>query len=114
MLVKDDPDFIYLIHRYVTRRGWRMVNVTQGKGVLELAQHEKPSAIALDIMLPGANGWDVLRTLKANPITRTIPVLLCTALDERARSQAEGADGYLHKPVLYQEFVTALEDVQFV
>jgi CheY-like chemotaxis protein len=62
-------------------------------------------------MLPDTDGWDVLQALKADPSTCEIPVLICSALREEKRSIAQGADGYLQKPILYEDFLAALTSV---
>ena len=68
-------------------------------------------AIVLDIALPGMNGWEVLRALRSNMSTSDIPVVMCSALEEAEHGREAGADGYLQKPVLYQDFRSALMDV---
>jgi CheY-like chemotaxis protein len=110
LLVEDDPAFIYLIQRYADKGGCRLVSTARGDEALELARREWPVLILLDIMLPGMDGWQVLRELKADASTSGIPVVLCSALSEEARGVEEGADGYLRKPVLYQDFMAALKD----
>jgi len=112
LLVEDDLLFTYLIERYAARGGFMLVSTTRGEEALALAQSEKPAVIVLDIMLPGMDGWEVLRLLKSSPATRDIPVVLCSALDEEARGLEAGADGYLHKPVLYRDFLAMLEEVE--
>jgi CheY-like chemotaxis protein len=66
---------------------------------LQIARTVKPSAIFLDILMPGYDGWDVLAALKADPITRDIPVLMISILSERSKALAAGADGILLKPL---------------
>jgi CheY-like chemotaxis protein len=95
----------------VTRSGWQLVSTTRGEEALPLAQQERPAVIVLDVRLPGKSGWEVLRELKADHATQDIPVVICTGWEEETRSQVEGADGYLRKPVRYRDFVAALEDV---
>jgi hypothetical protein len=111
LIVEDDPSFTYLIQRYAEKSGLRMVNTPQGEDALALAQKAKPAAIMLDIALPGINGWEVLRILKGHPDTRDIPVVMCSGFEEEARSFEEGADGYLRKPVRYQDFLLAMAGV---
>ena len=82
-----------------------------GEEAVALAQQEKPLAIVLDIALPGMDGWEVLRALRSNVSTSDIPVVMCSALEEEAYGREAGADGYLHKPVLYPAFRSALIDV---
>lgn len=109
MIVEDDPMCLYLLARYAGKIGWRVVSAGSGEHALALAQEEKPTAIILDIMLPGSiSGWQVLHALKADPLTRDVPVVICSALDERTRAAIEGADGYMQKPILFQDFLHSL------
>jgi len=111
MIVGDNADFSYLMQRYVRRGGHQMVVVGPDEDALELARHKKPSAIVLEADLPGAPGWDILQALKSDQATRDIPVLICSWSDEEERGLMEGAAGYLRKPVLYEDFLVALEGV---
>ncbi len=112
LIVEDDTHSMYLMERYTRTSGCRALGTEYGEKALVLARQEKPAVIFLDLMLPGMTGWEILRALRADPITRHIPVIICTALsalNEANRAREEGA-GYLHKPILYQDFITALKD----
>ena len=108
MIIGDDSDFSYLMQRYVRQSGHQMVVAGLGEEAVALARREKPVVIMLEADLPDKTGWDVLRALKADRATCDIPVVICSWLDEEARSLAEGADGYLRKPVMYRDFLAAL------
>jgi CheY-like chemotaxis protein len=108
LIVDDDVACVYLWRRYTKESGYHPISTASGKEALELAQRERPSLVVLDVMLPDIQGWEVLQALKADPTTRSIPVLICSGFYEKERSLAEGADGYLQKPVLYDNFVEAL------
>ena len=111
MIVGDDADFSYLMQRYVRRGGYRMVVAGSDEDAWALACQSRPAAIVLEADLPGAPGWDILQTLKGDETTRDIPVLICSWSDEKERSLVQGAAGYLRKPVLYEDFLVALEGV---
>ena len=111
LIVEDDPEDLYLIRRHAQSSGCRMVNTGLGEEAVALARQEKPAVILLDIQLPGINGWEVLWELKAESVTHPIPVLMFSGFDEVERSQAQGATGYLKKPVRYQDFLDALAEV---
>jgi len=109
LIVEDDTQSMYLMERYTRTSGCRALGTTSGENALTLARQEKPAIIFLDLMLPGMTGWEVLQALRADPITRPIPVVICTALNESDHAREAGA-GYLHKPVYYQDFLNALAD----
>jgi CheY-like chemotaxis protein len=109
LIAEDDPQSMYLMERYTRTCGCQPIGTTNGESVVVLAREKKPAVIFLDLMFPGISGWQILRALRTDPATRSIPVIICTALDEADRALAEGV-GYRHKPILYQDFVTALKD----
>ena len=112
MIVGDDSDFSYLMQRYVRQSGYQMMIAHPGKEALKLAGGEKPAVIMLEIDPPETIGWEMLRALQADPNTHDIPVVICSWLDEKTRGLAEGAIGYLRKPVLYGDFLKALADAE--
>jgi DNA-binding response OmpR family regulator len=108
LIVEDDMTCVYLWQRYMKRSGFRAISTQEGKEALDMARRERPDLVVLDVMLPDIDGWDVLQALKADPSTCDIPVLICSALREEKRGMASGADGYLQKPILYEDFLAAL------
>jgi CheY-like chemotaxis protein len=110
MLIEDDTQSLYLIERYARTSGYQLVNAWQGEEALTLARQARPAVILLDLVLSGIMGWEVLQALRADPVTRQIPVIIFSALDEADRAQAEGAAGYLRKPAYYQDFLAVLKD----
>jgi DNA-binding response OmpR family regulator len=108
MIVGRDSHFSYLLQRFVRTSAHRVIPVNHSDDVLSLARCEKPVAIVLEVDKPEIVGWQTLRTLKSDPEARRIPVIVCSWLDESARSLAEGADVYLRMPILYREFGAAL------
>ena len=109
MIVEDDSQSLYLIERYASTSGCRLVSAWEGKEALMLAQQARPTLILLDIVLSGMLGWEVLQLLRADSLTCNIPIIICSVLDEADHAQEAGAVGYLRKPVYYQDFVTALK-----
>jgi signal transduction histidine kinase/DNA-binding response OmpR family regulator len=98
LLIDDDP----VLHDQVRRHLKERVNVliaTTGEAGLELAAARRPSAILLDVMLGGIDGWQVLARLKADPELAAIPVILLTIIDQKNAGYALGAREYLVKPV---------------
>lgn len=110
LIIEDDVNSLYLMERFTRTSGCRALGTTSGENALALARQERPAVIFLDLMLPGITGWEVLQALRADPLTRPIPIILCTALNEADRAREVGA-GYLHKPIYYQDFLNALADV---
>ena len=111
LVVEDNPHLNTLWQRYLSVMGCHVLSASRGEEALALAQESEISAVILDIMLPGMDGWQVLQALKKHRVTRSVPVVMCSALDGQARSITEGADGYLRKPVRYADFRRMLTDV---
>jgi len=102
MLVEDNADSQVIYRTILEHAGYSVVECTDGIDVMRCALEEQPDLILMDIMLPGLNGWEATRMLKADKRTRTIPVIALTAHAlAKHRQQAEeiGFDGYLTKPV---------------
>ena len=111
MLVEDDPQFAYLIERYARSRGCQIHRVHSFSEAVPIAQNELPDLILLDLALNGAAGWQVLQALKANPITRKLDVFICVANEAAAHGWEDYADGCLVKPVMFEDFVTAVASI---
>ena len=101
VLVVDDEDSVREIYkREFTNNGLDVVTAADGEEGLLKAGEEIPDLILLDIMLPKMSGIDVLKALKENPLTKSIPTLLLTNLGEESIIKEGfelGADGYLLK-----------------
>jgi two-component system, cell cycle response regulator DivK len=81
VLIADDyPDMRELLGKQLERLGFLPILAENGKEVLEKAIAEQPRLILMDMMMPVMNGWEAVRSLRANPETKNIPILAATAL----------------------------------
>jgi CheY-like chemotaxis protein len=112
VIIDDDRSSLDLLSAYLTGTGLRVVRARHGDEGLSEIHRLRPAAVVLDIRLPGTDGWTVLETLKAAPLTREIPVIIVSILDEAARGLAAGAAEYLTKPVSRDELTAALRKLQ--
>ncbi len=99
LVVDDDADVRDLMTRFLLREGYRVRTAANGEEGVRLARELHPSAITLDAMMPGVDGWSVLATLKSDPQTAAIPIVMATILDDQTRGFALGASDYITKPV---------------
>ena len=99
LVIEDDPGAVRLLREVLEGVGWRVHAAADGETGIAAARARVPDAIVLDVLLPGMDGWDVLRTLKADADLRNVPVLMLTVVDEREVGLALGATDYLVKPV---------------
>jgi signal transduction histidine kinase/ActR/RegA family two-component response regulator len=112
VIIDDDKSSLDLLSAYLTGTGLRVVRARDGDEGLSDVHRLHPAAVVLDIRLPGTDGWMVLERLKATPVTREIPVIIVSILDEAARGLAAGAAGYLTKPVSRDDLTAALRRLQ--
>jgi CheY-like chemotaxis protein len=108
LVVDNHPDFIRLVERYVTGQRWQIVGAASVAVAVEQAHRHRPQAVLLDVVIPERDGWELLLELKANPVTRPIPVVVCSVLNEPAVAISLGAAAYLHKPIARAELLTTL------
>ncbi|MGE0744900.1 MAG: MHYT domain-containing protein [Rhodospirillales bacterium] len=99
LVIDDDPDAREIAHRLLLRSGFSVVTAGSGPEGLRLARWERPAVILLDIMMPGMDGWEVLRLLKADPDLRAVPVVIMSMVNEPTRGLSLGAEAYMTKPV---------------
>jgi signal transduction histidine kinase/ActR/RegA family two-component response regulator len=110
--IESDADVIQLYERYLQPHGYHALPYTNPEQALEAARRIQPLVITLDIGITAADGWHVLHTLKNDPSTNHIPVIICTVKDERAKAISNGADGYLLKPILEEDFVNMIQQFE--
>lgn len=112
LIIEDDMDMANLMSETVSKAGYRVLLATNGTKGLQIAR-ETPdiSAIILDIMMPGMDGWKVLQALKAESQTADIPTFVCSIVDNRPLGYKLGASNYFVKPVNPNELINALHNV---
>jgi signal transduction histidine kinase/DNA-binding response OmpR family regulator len=99
LLIDDDPVVHDLLQRMLEPEGWHVIGALNGEQGLELARSLHPALIVLDVMMPGATGWEVLAMLKAEPETTAIPVVMLTMINNESLGYSMGAADYLSKPM---------------
>ncbi|MDX1415704.1 MAG: GAF domain-containing protein, partial [Candidatus Promineifilaceae bacterium] len=99
LAIDDNPDVVAILEEDLTEAGYQVVGALTAEEGLAQARVLRPSAITLDIILPDQDGWQVLHELKTNPVTREIPVIILTIVDNKAMGLRLGAADYLVKPV---------------
>src|SRR3990167_1821346 len=100
LLVEDEFFIRDLYHLVLSKQGYHVVDARDGLEGVELALEVKPDLILLDIMMPRLNGIEALEKLVANPMTKHIPVVLCTNIGQGSiikNALRKGARGYLMK-----------------
>lgn len=114
LIIEDDPNFSEILLNLAQSRSFKCLIAEDGETGLHFADFYKPSAIILDIGLPGIDGWQVLDRLKNNPETRHIPVHFMSAADDTSDAMKKGAIGYLSKPISSESLDDAFKKMEHV
>jgi len=112
MIVDDTPGNLALLSDTLSEAGYRVLVATDGLGAIEQISHLKPDIILMDVMMPGIDGFETCRRLKANPHTEDIPVLFMTGLselDNLLRGFNEGGLDYIIKPIRPPEVLARID-----
>jgi CheY-like chemotaxis protein len=108
LVVDDNQGFVDLFRRYLAAHHWQVLGAPDGATARQAIAETRPTVIMLDVMMPREDGWEFLMSLKANPETRDIPVIICSVLTEPQLALTLGAAAYLSKPVTQQALLQAL------
>ena len=111
LVVEDNEKNMKLVRDVLQAKGYTTIEAVTGEEGIRLATERKPDLILMDIQLPGINGIEALRVLRANPDTATIPAIAVTASvmqQDRKHITEAGFDGYLGKPLNLKEFLEAV------
>ncbi len=114
LLIEDDPNFLRILRDLSREQGFKCLVAGDGETGLMLAEYHKPSAIILDIGLPGIDGWAVMTRLKENSLTRHIPVHVISGTDRPIDAMKMGAVDFLLKPVSPDDLGEALDRLKCV
>jgi len=113
VLIEDNEKNRKLARDVLVHQGYRVVEAESGEDGLAAVGRERPDLILMDIHLPGIDGIEALRRLRADAATSTIPVIAVTAsvmTHDRQKILAAGFDGYQSKPISVRPFLAAVRD----
>ena len=114
LAVDDERHIVRLVEVNLQRAGYEVVTAYDGREALEKVKAENPDLVVLDVMMPYMDGFEVLKTLKADPATAEIPVIMLTAKAQDAdvfRGWQSGVDCYLTKPFNPMELLTFVKRI---
>jgi two-component system, cell cycle response regulator DivK len=114
LVVEDDSKSRKLVRDLLTVKGYTLVEAETGEEGVRLAQERGPSLVLMDIRLPGMDGIQALRRLRAEVATRGIPVMAMTAsvmTGDRQRVLDAGFDAFQSKPIKLKDFLAAVEEL---
>lgn len=114
LIVEDNEKNRKLVRDVLQFRGYQTLEAENAEEGIRLAQESRPALILMDIQLPGMNGIEALKRLRADSKTKAIPVIAVTAsamTHDRQKIMAAGFDGYQSKPINVKEFVAAVREM---
>jgi two-component system cell cycle response regulator DivK len=111
LIVEDNDKNMKLARDILQVKGYRTIEAESAEAGLPLAAAQKPDLVLMDIQLPGINGIEALKRLRASPETSRIPVLAFTASvmpQDRKEIMSAGFDGFVSKPINLKEFIASI------
>jgi CheY-like chemotaxis protein len=102
LIAEDNADQRSLYVALLSGVGYRVLEAADGAEAVEVTRRDRPGLVLMDVTMPGTSGWNAVRTLKDDPATHGIPIIVVTGLAsawDRDASLASGCDEYLAKPV---------------
>lgn len=101
LVVEDTPEDRLFLYAVLTHSGYTVVEAEDGETGVILAREVRPDLVVMDIQLPGIDGWEAMRRIKADPATADIPILGLTIHSfDPSRGGEDAFDGYMKKPIL--------------
>lgn len=111
LAVDDIPLNLLLVQKMLTRFNFRIRTASGGQQALDAVAAEKPDLILLDLMMPGIDGFEVIRRLRANPATADIRIVILSALNSNedvVKGFNVGADDFIMKPIIMEKLLTCV------
>ncbi len=108
LVIDDHVAAQKMFRRYLSRANLDVIGITDPSQGLATAKITQPGLIILDVMMPHIDGWEVLQTLLLDPLTKNIPVIICSAWGEPELARSLGAVDFLKKPIIQKDLLDAL------
>ena len=112
LIAEDDPNIVESLSFVLSRAGFDVSAALDGEEALRRLHAERPDLMILDVMLPGRNGFEVLKVVKSDPRLRAMPVIVLTAKgqpQDRRMAESLGVEGFMTKPFSNTEVVQAVQ-----
>jgi len=114
LIVEDEKDIVKMLEYNLKKEGFRILSAYDGEDAIDLATREHPDIVLLDLMLPGIDGLEVCKSLKAEKKSKDIPIIMLTAKSQEADKVLGlelGADDYVTKPFSPRELLARIKVV---
>jgi len=113
LIVEDNPKNLKLVRDVLQVRGYRTIEAGTGEEGVQLARDQQPALILMDIHLPGITGEEAFHQLRADPLTRAIPIIITASVmaHDQKRIMAAGFDGFQGKPISVRELLETVRQI---
>ncbi len=114
LIVEDSPSELELMSHYLKESGYNVIKATGAKEALEKAASQKPDVIVTDVVMPEMSGFELCRSLRKNPITEKVPIVICSSKNQeidRFWAMKQGADAYITKPYTRDHLLHIIKSV---
>ena len=111
VLIDDDVAMHDLIRRTLTKAGLTLVGATDGEKGMQIVRETKPKLLLLDVLMPGRDGWSILRECKSDPELKDMPVVMVSQLSQDTLATSLGADDFLTKPIDREHFINTVKRI---
>lgn len=111
LAVDDIPLNLLLVQKMLSRFNFKLRTAPNGQAALDAVAQEKPDLMLLDLMMPGIDGFEVIRRLRANPATADIQIVILSALNSNediVKGFNEGANEFITKPIIMEKLLTCV------
>ena len=113
MVVDDEPDIVYLVSKMLEREGYDVFSADSGEEAVEKLKTERPDLILMDVMMPGMNGWETSKKIKANPELSKIPIAMLTVKSSQNDMEKSfdygGVNAHIPKPIINKKMLNTIK-----
>ena len=114
LIADDDPEILTMLGIRLSKKGYQVLEAVDGNQTLNLAHKHHPDLVLLDVMMPGKNGWEVAKELRAADEFSNVDIVMLTAIGEKVNEMTSplyGADAYVDKPFDFSDLEQKIKDV---
>ena len=114
LIADDDPEILTMLGIRLSKKGYQVLEAVDGNQTLNLARKHHPDLVLLDVMMPGKNGWEVAKELRADEQFSNVGIVMLTAIGEKVNEMTSplyGADAYVDKPFDFSDLEQKIKDV---
>ena len=114
LIADDDPQILTMLGIRLAKKGYTVLEASDGLQTLSQAREHHPDLVLLDVMMPGKNGWEVAKELRADDELKNIGIIMLTAIGEKVNeltSPLYGADAYVDKPFDFNDLEKRIKTI---